>query len=124
MTEPTNPNSAVGRKGPKILVVDDDAALRQMIEDLLESEGFTVVQAASGVRLADVVREEQPDVVVLDQIMAPVYGTEALLALRSTGEQVPVMILTGMPSEDLIEAALALELGADDFLAKPSPDPC
>jgi DNA-binding response OmpR family regulator len=100
-----------------VLVVDDDLYVRQLLVDMLVHEGFSVTPAESASGLTDLVRDQQPDVVILDEMMEPVSGLEALRSLRSSGEQVLVMMLTAVSPEDLLEAAVAV--GADDYLAKP-----
>ena len=100
-----------------VLVVDDDAAVRQMLNDLLHAEGFVVLAIATGAGLAEVVRQRQPDVVLLDQVMRPVSGLEALQALRASGQDVPVIMLTAIGRDDMVETAL--DTGADDYLTKP-----
>jgi two-component system, OmpR family, phosphate regulon response regulator OmpR len=102
---------------PTVLVVDDDAQFRKMLMAVLEFEGFRAVPASTAVGLPDLVRVHQPDVVLLDQLMEPVCGIDALEALRSSGGQVPVIMLTGVPASDLLETAV--ETGADDYVAKP-----
>ena len=106
-----------GGPRPKVLVVDDDPALRQLLEDILVNDGFDVLQAASGARLTEMVREHQPDLVVLDEVMEPVSGLEALQSLRSSGAKVPVVMLTAIPPDDILETAV--DTGADDYVAKP-----
>jgi DNA-binding response OmpR family regulator len=103
--------------GPKVLVVDDDPALRQLLEDVLVTDSFVVVQAATGEGLADLVRQERPDIVVLDQVMEPVSGLDTLEHLRASGLDVPVLMLTATPAEQMLE--LAVDTGADDYITKP-----
>jgi DNA-binding response OmpR family regulator len=100
-----------------VLVVDDDAALRQLLEDILVGAGFQVVMADTGVNLAEVVTRLHPNVVLLDEIMEPVSGLEALQALRASGQNVPVVMLTAINRDEVIETAL--NTGADDYLTKP-----
>ena len=100
-----------------MLVVDDDPALRQLLEDILVSAGFEVVLADSGANLAEVVRRQHPNVVLLDEVMEPVSGLEALQALRASGQDVPVVMLTAIGRDDMVETAL--DLGADDYVTKP-----
>ena len=99
-----------------VLVVDDDPALRQLLEDILVSAGFEVVLADSGANLAEVVRRQHPNVVLLDEVMEPVSGLEALQALRASGHDVPVVMLTAIGRDDMVETAL--DLGADDYVTK------
>ena len=101
----------------KVLIVDDDSAVRQLLEDVLLAEGFAVAEAATGEGLVDLVRQERPDIVVLDQVMEPISGLDALEALRGSGIHVPVLMLTATPAEQMLE--MAVEIGADDYLTKP-----
>jgi two-component system phosphate regulon response regulator OmpR len=100
-----------------VLVVDDDAAVRRLLEVVLSSTGFDVLTADSGTSLAELVQQQQPDVVLLDQVMQPVSGLEALQALRASGQDVPVIMLTGLGGDDLVHTAL--DAGADDYVTKP-----
>ena len=100
-----------------VLVVDDDPAVRQLLEDILVSAGFEVVLADGGANLAEVVRQRHPNVVLLDEVMEPVSGLEALQALRTSGQDVPVVMLTAIGRDDMVETAL--DLGADDYVTKP-----
>jgi DNA-binding response OmpR family regulator len=103
-----------------VLVVDDDAAVRQLLEDILVSAGFEVVMADSGANLAEVVRRQHPSVVLLDEVMEPISGLEALRALRASGQDVPVVMLTAVGHDEMVETAL--DTGADDYLTKPFSD--
>jgi DNA-binding response OmpR family regulator len=100
-----------------VLVVDDDPAVRQLLEDILVSAGFEVVLADGGANLAEVVRQRHPNVVLLDEVMEPVSGLEALQALRTSGQDVPVVMLTAIGRDDMVETAL--DTGADDYVTKP-----
>ena len=64
------------RLRPKVLVVDDDPYVRLLLEDMLTDEGFDVLQAQSASGLTEVVREQQPDIVILDEIMEPCPGSK------------------------------------------------
>ena len=103
--------------GPKVLVVDDDLAVLQLLEDVLVANGFVVVQSATGEGLTDLVRQERPDIVLLDQVMEPVSGLDALESLRANSLDVPVLMLTATPPEQILE--LAVDTGADDYVTKP-----
>lgn len=117
-TEQVPPYSDAGphRPRPRVLVVDDDPFVRQLLKDLLMNEGFYVLLAESASGLTDVVRELQPDIVILDEKMEPV-GLEALRSLRTSGERVLVMMLTAVSPDEMLETAVSV--GADDYLAKP-----
>ena len=99
-----------------ILVVDDDQGLRELIRISLEHEGYTVIQAANGLECVSAVREQQPDLVLLDVMMPEMDGLEACSRLREFS-RVPVLMLTArVQSADIVTG---LDKGADDYLVKP-----
>jgi DNA-binding response OmpR family regulator len=99
-----------------ILVVDDDNGLRELIRINLEHEGYSVLQAANGVQCVTSVREQRPDMVILDVMMPEMDGLEACGKVREFS-QVPILMLTAkVQSEDVITG---LDRGADDYLIKP-----
>jgi DNA-binding response OmpR family regulator len=106
-----------GASATTILVVDDDARQQQLVGMILRRAGFGVRYADDGDVVAGLVRELQPDLVVLDLKMRRVSGLEALRAIRAAGHSVGVIILTGVGDEELILAAF--EAGADDYVTKP-----
>jgi len=102
----------------KVLVVDDDTAITELLSLLLKSHGFEIVTAntgADGIRLA---REENPGVVILDLMMPEKDGWEVCRALRNFSN-VPVLMLSAI--NDPQKIASILDGGADDFLVKPVP---
>ena len=100
----------------KILIVDDEPGLRDLVRITLEHEGFGVVQAENGVLGLDAVREEHPDLVILDVMMPEMDGWETCKKLREFS-QVPVLMLTArVQSQDIVTG---LNSGADDYLLKP-----
>ncbi|MCU1673394.1 MAG: Response regulator receiver [Frankiales bacterium] len=106
----------------KILVIDDDAAVRRLVEDVLSLEGFEVHTAEdgfAGLRAIDAVR---PDCVVLDVMMPGLDGHAVLQRIRSgKGRHLPVVMLTAAADDD--QAWRAWTEGVDYFLAKPfAPD--
>jgi two-component system KDP operon response regulator KdpE len=99
-----------------ILVVDDDNGLRELIRINLEHEGYNVIQAANGVQCVQTVREQRPDMVILDVMMPEMDGLEACAKVRAFS-QLPILMLTAKhQSEDVITG---LDRGADDYLVKP-----
>ncbi len=99
-----------------ILVVDDDNGLRELIRINLEHEGYNVIQAANGLQCVTAVREQRPDMVILDVMMPEMDGLEACGKVREFS-QVPILMLTAkVQSEDVITG---LDRGADDYLIKP-----
>lgn len=108
--------------GP-VLVVDDDAALRQCVCELLQGEGYSTVEAASGPDALVGARQGSPSLVVLDVNLPGFSGYEVCTALRrSYGPQLPIIFLSGERIESFDRVA-GLLLGADDYLVKPfAPD--
>ncbi|MCP5031014.1 MAG: response regulator transcription factor [Actinomycetia bacterium] len=100
----------------KILVVDDDAPLREFLRRNLEARNFDVQQAATGLEALALVRHEEPDLVVLDIMMPHLDGYATCLRLREFTD-VPTIVLTALGGEaDIVHA---LDCGADDCLTKP-----
>jgi len=100
----------------KILLVDDDLALTEMLSELLQTEGYECSAASNGSEGLLKEREEKPDLVILDVMMPGDDGISTLRKLRETSE-VAVLMLTAMGEDD--DRVLGLEAGADDYLAKP-----
>jgi two-component system KDP operon response regulator KdpE len=99
-----------------ILIVDDEPRMIQFIRMNLELEGYRVIQAHNGLEALDKVRDELPDLVILDVMMPDLDGFETLRLLRETSE-VPVIMLTVKSEED--DIVRGLKLGADDYVTKP-----
>lgn len=99
-----------------ILVVDDEAGLRELVRINLEHEGYAVHQAENGVECLNAVREQLPDLVILDVMMPEMDGYETCRRLREF-TTVPVLMLTAkVQSKDIVAG---LDTGADDYLLKP-----
>lgn len=105
---------------PTVLVVDDDAVLREIIGTNLELGGFNVLSAPDGPSALALLDDRLPDVVVLDVVMPMMDGYATLGRIRrhATASHVPVIVLTG-GGADTTEPVKSLEAGADDFIAKP-----
>jgi DNA-binding response OmpR family regulator len=100
---------------PKILVVDDEPTVREVVAQYLVRDGYEVRELDRGDLVAEAVAEFQPDLIVLD-IMLP--GASGLDFLRNSGrDRVPVILLTARVEES--DRVLGLELGADDYISKP-----
>ncbi|MBD3944956.1 response regulator transcription factor [Nocardioides ganghwensis] len=102
---------------PRVLVVDDDRAVRDSLRRSLEFNGYEVVLAADGAEGLVAVGAQHPDVVVIDVMMPRLDGIETTRALRAAGNDVPVLVLTARDAVgDRVEG---LDAGADDYLTKP-----
>ena len=102
---------------PRVLVVDDDRAVRESLRRSLEFNGYDVALAADGADALAGIARSAPDAVVMDVMMPRLDGIEATKALRSAGNDLPILVLTARDSVgDRVEG---LDAGADDYLAKP-----
>lgn len=101
----------------KILVVDDDPELRQLLSTYLNKHGYNTTMAANAVDLEAQIMRFSPDLVVLDRMMPGREGMAACRALREQGEDVPVILLTA--KDEPVDRIMGLESGADDYLGKP-----
>jgi two-component system KDP operon response regulator KdpE len=99
-----------------VLIVDDEARMRRFMRMNLELEGYRVIEGSNGLEAIDRVREDLPDLVLLDVMMPEVDGFEALHIIRETSN-VPVIMLTVRDDEE--DKVKGLELGADDYVTKP-----
>jgi two-component system response regulator MprA len=101
----------------KVLVVDDEPAVRDALERALRSAGYLVTTAADGRAALDATASGQPDLVVLDVLMPVMDGFEMCRHLREVGDRTPVLMLTARDAVgDRVEG---LDAGADDYLVKP-----
>lgn len=103
------------KKG-KILVVDDEASIRQIVEARLNMAGFEVVTAGDGEEAMEVYRAERPDLIVLDIMMPRVDGIQVCREIRKQ-DSVPIIMLTA--KGEIPDRINALEMGADDYVTKP-----
>lgn len=107
----------VSESRPRVLVVDDDRAVRDSLRRSLEFNGYEVVLAADGAEGLVAVGAQHPDVVVVDVMMPRLDGIETTRALRAAGNDVPILVLTARDAVgDRVEG---LDAGADDYLTKP-----
>ena len=106
-----------GGQATNVLLADDDARLRQFLELELSEEGYAVRSYSDGISALTGIRQQPPDLVILDWMLPDLSGVEVCQRLRSTGLQLPVLMLTGRDAvKDRVEA---LDAGADDYLVKP-----
>lgn len=99
-----------------ILVVDDEASLRDSLAYMLRKEGYQVALAATGNEALQAVRRERPDAIILDVMLPGVDGLQVCRTIRAEST-VPILFLSAKGEE--IDRVLGLELGADDYLTKP-----
>src|SRR4051812_44553722 len=101
----------------RILVVDDDRAVRDSLRRSLAFNGYQVELATDGQQALDTIEKERPDALVLDVMMPRLDGLEVCRRLRSAGDDLPVLVLTAR--EAVSDRVAGLDAGADDYLAKP-----
>ena len=102
---------------PHVLVVDDDRAVRESLRRSLEFNGYAVSLAEDGAAALAGISATNPDAIVMDVMMPRLDGIETTRALRSVGNQVPILVLTARDAVgDRVEG---LDAGADDYLTKP-----
>lgn len=102
---------------PRLLVIEDEYAMRRALEDLLVAGGYRVLAAADGEAGLEAVRAEQPDLVLLDVMLPKLDGFALVAELRRLGLAVPVLLLTAKGGVE--DRVTGLDAGADDYLAKP-----
>ncbi|MBA2628108.1 MAG: type II/IV secretion system protein [Gemmatimonadales bacterium] len=119
LDEPVAAAPAGNGRGAKVLLVEDEDALRRVMRDLLERDGYVVSEARDGVQALDQVDRHAPDLIMLDLNLPGLDGYSVLQQLRSrpATARIPVIVLTAKGDED--NEVRVFELGADDFLTKP-----
>jgi DNA-binding response OmpR family regulator len=100
----------------KVLIVEDEPTLLETLEYNLTRQGYQVFTAADGLAALEVARQERPDVIVLDVMLPGIDGLEVCRILRRE-MSVPILMLTARADE--VDKIVGLEVGADDYLAKP-----
>jgi phosphate regulon transcriptional regulator PhoB len=103
----------------KILIVDDEKDIVDLISYNLEKEGFTIIKAYDGEKALDLIQKDSPDLVVLDLMLPGIRGLDVCRLIRQDKktERLPIIMLTAR-SDDL-DKILGLEMGADDYITKP-----
>jgi two-component system response regulator PrrA len=132
MNEPTGTKAMTGTAGTagaagdaaagggatgRVLVVDDDAAIRRSLTRALRLRGFSVSEAGGGAAALDLLGRTPPDVLVLDITMPGVDGIEVCRTLRASGSDLPVLVLSAR--DEVADRVAGLQAGADDYLIKP-----
>lgn len=101
----------------RILVVDDDRAVRESLRRSLEFNGYQVELASDGAQAMEAIVADRPDAMVLDVMMPRLDGLEVARRLRSTGDDLPILVLTAR--DTVSDRVSGLDAGADDYLPKP-----
>ncbi|MDT7728627.1 MAG: two-component system, OmpR family, response regulator MprA [Actinomycetota bacterium] len=101
----------------RILVVDDDRAVRESLRRSLEFNGYKVELASDGAQALEAIIASRPDAMVLDVMMPRLDGLEVARRLRSTGDDLPILVLTAR--DTVSDRVSGLDAGADDYLPKP-----
>lgn len=101
----------------KLLVVDDDPALRQLLADYLNRHGYDTLLAPDATDLSSRITRYAPDLLVLDRMLPGGDGADACRRLREQGEDIPVILLTAR--DEAVDRIIGLEAGADDYVGKP-----
>lgn len=106
-------------RGRSVVIVDDDRATRDRLQQILEAAGWVVAQAPSGLRLLSLLEVDRPDVILLDVAMSWINGFELCRAMKanSSYKSIPVVFISGRSGATDIETGLAC--GAADYFVKP-----
>jgi two-component system OmpR family response regulator len=104
-------------EGPRVLVVDDEPNIRDLVEVALRFHGFAVTTAASGRDALAGAREDRPQLIVLDVMLPDIDGFEVCRRLRADGDDTPVIFLTARDAPS--DTVTGLTLGGDDYVTKP-----
>ena len=113
------PIKAMLKRGEvKILVVEDDKFLRELLVGKLAREGFTVLEATRGEEVEPIVKADKPHIILLDLVLPGADGFEVLSSLKAASESsaIPVIILSNLGAREDVEKAL--KLGAEEFMVK------
>lgn len=102
--------------GQTILIIDDDAHIRDVVRFALNKAGFNTIEGENGKQAIELVKQYNPDLLLLDILMPELDGTEVCRTLRKTSS-LPIIFLSSQ--DDEIDKVVGLEIGADDYVAKP-----
>jgi DNA-binding response OmpR family regulator len=102
----------------RVLIIEDDEALRQTLAIALEAEGFSVISTGDGRQGLDLGLKEKSDLIALDMVLPSLGGLEVCRGLRENKVMTPIIMLSGKKKEE-VDKVVGLELGADDYILKP-----
>ena len=112
-----NPSAGPAVPGPRVLVIEDEAAMRMALEDVLAVDGFRVLTASDGEVGLETAVSERPDLVLLDVMLPKLDGLAVCAELRRRHAVVPILMLTARGQ--VSDRVAGLDTGADDYLVKP-----
>ncbi|HEX7305821.1 response regulator transcription factor [Lentzea sp.] len=101
----------------RIMIADDEAAIRESLERVLQVEGYDTSTVANGLAVLDGIGDDAPDLLILDVMMPRLGGVETCRRLRAAGRDLPVLMLTAR--DQVSDRVAGLDAGADDYLPKP-----
>lgn len=104
-------------KGPRILIVDDEPSIRDLLTTSLRFAGFGVRAVSNGAQTISAVLEEEPDLIILDVMLPDMNGFSVTKRLRSAGYTAPILFLTA--KDDTEDKIMGLTVGGDDYVTKP-----
>ena len=105
--------------GKTLLVADDDGDIRRIVSTAARKQGMRTIEAEDGERALRLIREEKPDIIVLDVMMPKQDGRDVCKKVRADAatQNIPIIMFTA--KDDQADRLVGLELGADDYIAKP-----
>jgi DNA-binding response OmpR family regulator len=110
-------SSPSARKRRKVLLIEDDAAIRAVVAEACRRDGYDVIEASGGRQGVQSAVAGEPDIIVLDWVLPDISGIEVTRELRRQGVSSPIIMLTGRTSK--VDVVVGLEVGADDYITKP-----
>lgn len=105
------------KKGPRILIVDDEPSIRDLLTTSLRFAGFGVRAVSNGAQTISAVLEEEPDLIILDVMLPDMNGFSVTKRLRTAGYTAPILFLTA--KDDTEDKIMGLTVGGDDYVTKP-----
>ena len=103
--------------GKKVLIVEDEQSIVDILSFNLTKEGYDTLEALDGPTGLQLALEQNPDLILLDLMLPGLSGFEVCKKIRETGSSTPILMLTAREEEE--DKVLGLELGADDYITKP-----